>query len=59
MRLTEQGVALVDDVLVGHVAAEREILAALSPRQQHDLARLLRTTLLALGDRAEGQDRRP
>jgi hypothetical protein len=59
VRLTEQGVALVDDVLVGHVAAEREILAALSPRQQHDLARLLRTTLLALGDRAEGQDRRP
>jgi DNA-binding MarR family transcriptional regulator len=59
VRLTEQGVGLVDDVLVGHVAAEREILGALSPRQQHDLARLLRTTLLALGDRAEGQDRRP
>lgn len=59
VRLTERGVALVDDVVVDHVAAERAILAALSPRQQHDLARLLRTTLLALGDRAEGQDPRP
>jgi hypothetical protein len=35
------------------MATEREILAALSPRQQDELAHLLRTTLLALGDRAD------
>jgi DNA-binding MarR family transcriptional regulator len=59
VRLTSQGLDVVEDVVVGHLATEREILAALTPRQQDDLAHLLRTTLLALGDRAEGHDIRP
>lgn len=56
VRLTEQGLDLVDAVVDSHMATERDILAALSPRQQNDLAHLLRTTLLALGDRAEVDD---
>jgi DNA-binding MarR family transcriptional regulator len=51
VRLTGRGLALVDEVVHSHLATEREILAALSPRQQDDLARLLRTALLGLGDR--------
>jgi DNA-binding MarR family transcriptional regulator len=53
VRLTAQGIALVEEVAGAHLATEREILAALSPRQQRELVRLLRTTLLELGDRAE------
>ena len=53
VRLTRRGLALVDEVAVSHLQTEQEILVALSPRQQHDLARLLRTTLLHLGDSAE------
>ena len=53
VRLTKQGLDLVDEVVVAHMATEREILAALTSRQQHDLARLLRVALLALGDRAD------
>jgi DNA-binding MarR family transcriptional regulator len=52
VRLTAQGLDLVDEVVHAHLATEREILAALSPRQQRELARLLRTALLSLGDRA-------
>jgi len=50
VRLTKQGLDLVDEVVAAHMGTEREILAALSPRQQRDLANLLRTTLLGLGD---------
>lgn len=53
MRLTEQRLGVVEDVVTGHLATEREILAALSARQQRELANLLRTTLIALGDRAD------
>ena len=53
VRLTETGLDLVDDVVHGHMATEREILAALAPRQQRELAGLLRTILVSLGDRAE------
>jgi DNA-binding MarR family transcriptional regulator len=56
VRLTEQGFAMVEKVSVAHLATEREILGALSPRQQSDLAKLLRTALLALGDRADAAD---
>jgi hypothetical protein len=52
VRLPAQGLDLVDEVVHAHLATEREILAALSPRQQRELARLLRTALLSLGDRA-------
>ncbi|MGZ4725323.1 MAG: MarR family winged helix-turn-helix transcriptional regulator, partial [Ilumatobacteraceae bacterium] len=53
VRLTKQGLALVDKAAVAHMSTEREILAALSSRQLLDLANLLRTTLIALGDRAD------
>jgi DNA-binding MarR family transcriptional regulator len=56
VRLTPQGLALVDEVLPAHLATEREILASLSDRQRADLARLLRTTLLAMGDTAPPAD---
>ncbi|MGH9289048.1 MAG: MarR family winged helix-turn-helix transcriptional regulator [Acidimicrobiales bacterium] len=58
VRLTEQGLDVVDRVVHAHLATEREILAALSPRQQGDLAGLLRTALLGLGDRAVDDDTR-
>ncbi len=50
VQLTPEGLALVDDVAVTHMATERELLAALGPRQRADLARLLRTVLVDLGD---------
>src|SRR5262249_4919367 len=53
VRLTPAGLDLVDEVVTGHMATERALLAALSPRQQADLAALLRTALLALGDEAD------
>ncbi|HET6833939.1 MAG TPA: MarR family transcriptional regulator [Acidimicrobiales bacterium] len=56
VRLTQRGLDLVDEVVHGHMATERDILAALSPRQQRELARLLRTALLSLGDRAGDHD---
>jgi DNA-binding MarR family transcriptional regulator len=59
VRLTKQGLDLVDEVVLTHMATERQILSALSPRQQRDLARLLRTTLLALGDSANVRHSEP
>lgn len=59
VRLTRRGMHLVDEVVIPHMATEREILATLSPRQQHDLAHLLRRTLLALGDHADPSDLPP
>jgi DNA-binding MarR family transcriptional regulator len=50
VRLTKTGLDKVEEVAVTHLATEREILAVLTPRQQRDLANLLRTTLLAMGD---------
>jgi DNA-binding MarR family transcriptional regulator len=58
VRLTEKGLDLVDDVVHGHMATEREILAALSPRQQRELTGLLRSVLVGLGDRAADPDER-
>jgi len=52
VRLTPAGRELVDEVVAPHMEVEEEILAALSPRQRDDLVRLLRTTLLTLGDTA-------
>ena len=53
VRLTPAGLTLVDEVAVAHMATEAEILADLSPRQRRDLAALLRTALLTLGDGPE------
>ena len=52
VRLTRQGLNLVDEVAVTHMQTEREILATLTPRQQEDLAKVLRKALLHLGDEA-------
>jgi DNA-binding MarR family transcriptional regulator len=56
VRLTEVGRALVDEVVATHLATERELLEALSSRQQRDLSASLRTLLLALGDLAAPDD---
>ena len=53
VRLTPAGPRLVDEVVLGHMATERELLGGLSPSQQRELAHLLRRTLLALGDQAD------
>jgi DNA-binding MarR family transcriptional regulator len=57
VRLTQKGLDLVDDVVHSHMATEREILAALSPRQQLELTGLLRTILVSLGDRTDPDGR--
>jgi DNA-binding MarR family transcriptional regulator len=56
VRLTEKGLDLVDEIVHAHMATERGILAALSSRQQRELAGLLRTVLVSLGDRATDRD---
>ena len=53
VRLTAQGLDLVDEVVDAHMSTERAILAPLSSRQQNDLANLLRTVLIGLGDHAD------
>jgi DNA-binding MarR family transcriptional regulator len=50
VRLTDAGRELVDEVAVAHLAVERALLAGLSARQQGELAALLRTVLIDLGD---------
>jgi DNA-binding MarR family transcriptional regulator len=50
VQLTQRGLDLVDEVVHSHLATERELLDALSPRQQRDVALQLRAMLLALGD---------
>jgi DNA-binding MarR family transcriptional regulator len=50
VRLTPDGLTLVDEVAAAHMATEQAILADLSERRRHDLASLLRTVLLTLGD---------
>ena len=50
VRLTAQGLQIVDEVVVDHLDAEREIVAVLSERQRRELARMLRAALIALGD---------
>jgi DNA-binding MarR family transcriptional regulator len=52
VRLTSDGLALVDEVAEAHMATEHEILARLSTRQRTQLANLLRIPLLTLGDDA-------
>jgi DNA-binding MarR family transcriptional regulator len=54
--LTKKGLDTVENVVLAHLSTEREILAALSKPQQRELAHLLRTTLLSLGDNAIGDD---
>jgi DNA-binding MarR family transcriptional regulator len=53
VRLTPAGFDLVETIVEAHLDTERQILHSLSARQQHDLASLLRTSLLALDDRPD------
>ena len=48
--LTRNGWALIEDVLVDHVNHEEHLLACLSADEQQQLATLLRTLLVGLGD---------
>ena len=50
--LTENGLALIDEMIAGHFANERRILAAME--DPDTLASELRALLLALGDTAPG-----
>jgi DNA-binding MarR family transcriptional regulator len=50
VRLTAAGLELVDEVVSTHLAAERQLLLALTPQQQAELGRMLRALLLDLGD---------
>ena len=49
--LTDAGRELVDTALTDHVANETDLLAGLTPKEQAQLAGLLRKLLLHLGDR--------
>ncbi|WP_067480022.1 MarR family winged helix-turn-helix transcriptional regulator [Actinomadura hibisca] len=48
--LTESGWQVIEDVLAHHVAEEERLLAALSADERRQLAALLRTLLVGLGD---------
>lgn len=48
--LTERGRELIDAALAGHVENEARLLAVLDPAQREQLAALLRTLLVGLGD---------
>ena len=50
VRLTPTGLKLVDSIVASHMETEHAILAALSTRQQQDLANVLRSVLTFLGD---------
>ena len=50
VRLTEAGFDKVEEVVQSHLNVERELLGALSARQQRELASLLRRALTSLGD---------
>lgn len=51
--LTAQGLETVDAALVDHAANELDIISALSPRQQEQLVKLLRTLTTATSGRDE------
>jgi DNA-binding MarR family transcriptional regulator len=50
VRLTERGLALVDDLVGEHVANEARLLDTLAPQDRDRLAGLLRDLLESLGD---------
>ncbi len=54
VRLTDEGLKVVDDVLVGHIANEEALLAPLSPMERELLIKLLRMLLVEHGDTSLG-----
>ena len=57
IELTPAGLRLIDEAVTDHVAAEHQMLTALSPAERDQLAGLLRTLLLGLP--ADGRGRGP
>jgi DNA-binding MarR family transcriptional regulator len=51
--LTREGRRLVEAILPGHVANERRLLGELSAKERSDLAGLLETLAISLGDDAD------
>jgi DNA-binding MarR family transcriptional regulator len=51
--LTREGKRLVEAILPGHVANERRLLGELSAKERSDLAVLLETLAISLGDDAD------
>lgn len=51
--LTPAGLRLVDEVVVAHVDTENDLLSTLTANQRDQLARLLRTLLIGLGESAD------
>lgn len=51
VRLTSDGLRLVDDIAVGHLDVERQMLAVLGDRERAALVGTLRKLLLGFGDR--------
>jgi DNA-binding MarR family transcriptional regulator len=56
--LTREGKRLVDTILPEHVANEQRLLDELSGKERAELARLLESLALSLGDAAEPRPRR-
>jgi DNA-binding MarR family transcriptional regulator len=54
VRLTSNGLTLVDSIVAGHMETEHAILSALSDRQRNDLSNVLRSLLISLGDLPSG-----
>lgn len=57
--LTREGKHLVEAILPEHVANERRLLSELSTKQRAELAGLLETLAISLGDDADGRRRGP
>jgi DNA-binding MarR family transcriptional regulator len=55
--LTSDGLALVDNIVEGHLENERRLLAALSAEEQEQLARLLEQFLARSGDGSQSNQR--
>jgi DNA-binding MarR family transcriptional regulator len=51
VELTPEGLDLVDDIAIGHVENERDLLAALDAGEQNQLAQLLKKLLLSFEQR--------
>jgi DNA-binding MarR family transcriptional regulator len=49
VRLTEKGLALIDEAVTAHVANEHEILAVLTPAERETLSRLLEKVIGSVG----------
>lgn len=54
--LTDEGLALVDDIVAGHLENERQFLSPLTPEEQEQLASLLERFLAGSGDASHASD---